>query len=146
MLQDRMDMKIVDHVVSAIAAIRYVHRKITEHSSWPTSNSWAMVPELEHKDAWWALLETEADTSGKKLPYRFCWNFSTYQCSLQEVERIASLAHSGTMGREARTLLHMPHEPRRFRSVGGSRSVCRRLWWSPHAWGPTSVALHAYSE
>jgi hypothetical protein len=34
-----MDMKIVDHVVSATAATRYVQRKITEHSSWPTSNS-----------------------------------------------------------------------------------------------------------
>jgi len=48
--QDRMDMKIVDHVVSAIAATRYVQRKITEHSSCATSNSWAMVPETELGD------------------------------------------------------------------------------------------------
>jgi hypothetical protein len=45
-----MDMKIVDHVVSAIAATRYVQRKITEHSSCATSNSWAMVPETELGD------------------------------------------------------------------------------------------------
>jgi hypothetical protein len=37
--QDRTDMKTVDHAVSATAATRYVQRKITEHSSCPTSNS-----------------------------------------------------------------------------------------------------------
>jgi hypothetical protein len=42
--QDTSDMNTVDQSVSASAATRCVQRKTMEHSSSPTSNSWAMVP------------------------------------------------------------------------------------------------------
>lgn len=43
-VQDKIHIYTVDQPVSAKAATKYVHRKRTEHSSCPTSYSWAIVP------------------------------------------------------------------------------------------------------
>jgi hypothetical protein len=43
--QDKSNMKIVDHAISTTTTTTHVQIKITEHSSCPTLNSWAIVLE-----------------------------------------------------------------------------------------------------
>lgn len=123
-------MKIVDQIVTARPATKYVQRKITEHSSCPTSKSWDIVPAINFHSI--SIIHTKKKKHNELIKNSNVTLLSISNlCSLQVGEWIVSLEHMQTLDLVARILVGLPFEQCQFQLSEGLYIVLQWSLWSP---------------